>query len=91
VILVNQLTVPRGVHAFVKARIPHVAGAEVWSWPSRNRPSASCQRQGAFKVCIQGEEWCPMPPATWHFRLVKLSGSAGLVRFRYVVAAPPKT
>ena len=91
VILVNQLTVPHGVRAFVVARIPHLAGAEVWSWPSRHRPSASCLRRGAFDVCTQGEEWCPMPPATWHFRLVKQSGPAGPVRFRYVVAAPPKT
>ncbi len=30
-----------------------------------------------------------MPPATWHFRLVKLAGPAGPVRFDYVVAAPP--
>jgi len=91
VILLNRLTVRHGVRAFVKARIPHLAGAEVWSWASRNRPSAPCQRHGAFDVCTQGEEWCPMPPATWHFRLVKLSGPAGPVRFSYVVAAPPKT
>jgi len=91
VILLNQLTVRHGVRAFVKARIPHLAGAEVWSWQSRNRRAASCLRHGAFDVCTQGEEWCPMPSATWHFRLVKLSGPAGPVRFRYVVAAPPKT
>jgi hypothetical protein len=90
VILLNQLTVRHGVRAFVKARIPHLAGAEVWTWASRNRPSASCTRRGAFNVCTQGEEWCPMPSATWHFRLVKLSGPAGPVRFSYVVAAPPK-
>jgi hypothetical protein len=30
-----------------------------------------------------------MPSATWHFRLVKLAGPAGLIRFAYVVAAPP--
>jgi len=91
VILLNQLTVRHGVRAFVRARIPHLAGAAVWSWPSRNRPAASCLRHGAFDVCTQGEEWCPMPSATWHFRLVKLSGPAGPVRFRYVVAAAPKT
>jgi hypothetical protein len=32
-----------------------------------------------------------MPSATWHLRLVKLSGPAGPVRFRDVVAAPPQT
>ena len=30
-----------------------------------------------------------MPPATWHFRLVKLGGPAVLIRFDYIVAAPP--
>jgi len=90
VILVNQLTVRHGVRAFVAARIPHLAGADVWSWVSRNRPSGSCRVRGAFDICTQGEEWCPMPPATWHFRLVKLAGPAGVIRFTYVVAPPPK-
>ena len=44
---------------------------------------------GLLEVCTQGEEWCPMPQATWPFRLVKLSGPAGAVRFDYVVAPPP--
>ncbi len=47
-------------------------------------------RGSAFDVCAEGVQWCPMPQATWHFRLVKLSGPAGPVRFDYVVAAPPK-
>jgi hypothetical protein len=89
VILVNRLTVPHGVRAFVEARIPHLAGARVSSWPSRNDPSLSCRRHGVFDVCTQSEEWCPMPQATWHFHLVKLSGPAGRIRFDYVVAAPP--
>src|SRR6266699_2779239 len=89
VILRNQLTVRHGVRAFVDARIPGVAGAKVWSWASRNDPLSPCRRDGAFDVCTQGEEWCPMPQATWHFRLVKLGGPAGPIRFDYVVAAPP--
>ena len=89
VILRNQLTVRHGVRAFVDARIPDVAGAKVWSWASRNDPSSSCWRDGAFDVCTQGEEWCPMPQATWHLHLVKLSGPAGPIRFDYVVAVPP--
>jgi hypothetical protein len=89
VILLNRLTVPHGVHAFVDARIPHLAGARVSSWPSRNDPSLSCRRHGALDVCTQSEEWCPMPQSVWHFHLVKLSGPAGAVRFDYVVAAPP--
>ncbi len=88
VILRNQLTVRPGVRAFVESRIPHLAGAAVWTWSSRNHP-APCLRKGSFNVCSQGEEWCPMPQAIWHFRFVKLGGPAGLVRFDYVVAPPP--
>jgi hypothetical protein len=89
VILVNRLTVSRGVRAFVEARIPGLAGARVSSWTSRNDPSLGCRRSGGFDVCTQGEEWCPMPPAVWHFQLVKISGPAGYARFDYIVAAPP--
>jgi hypothetical protein len=89
VILRNQLTVRHGVRVFVDARIPDVAGATAWSWASRSDPSLSCRGDGGFDVCAQGEQWCPMPQATWHFRLVKLSGPAGPIRFDYVVAPPP--
>jgi hypothetical protein len=91
VILLNRLTVPVGVRAFVTARIPHVAGAQVWSWQVRGNPSLGCRRTVAVEVCTQGEEWCPMPAATWHFHLVKIGGPAGPVRFDYLVAPPPKT
>jgi hypothetical protein len=89
VILLNRLTVPAGVRVFVDASIPTVAEVKIWSWESRNDPSLSCRRHGAFDVCTQFEEWCPMPQATWRFRLVKVSGPAGPIRFQYVVAAPP--
>jgi hypothetical protein len=89
VILVNRLTVSHGVRAFVEARIPGLAGARVSSWTSPNDPSLVCRPRGAVEVCTQSEEWCPMPQAVWHFRLIKLSGPAGPVRFDYVVAAPP--
>jgi hypothetical protein len=35
VILLNRLTVPRGVRTFVEAPIAHLAGARVVSWPHR--------------------------------------------------------
>lgn len=90
VILRNRLTVPRGVRVVVHARIPGTADVKIWSWARRYDPSLSCRHHGAVDVCTQGEQWCPMPQATWHFRLVKLSGPAGPVRFDYVVAVPPK-
>lgn len=89
VILLNRLKVLHGVRARVDARIPNVAGTRVSAAPDRK--DRSCRREGRFDVCTQGEEWCPMPEATWQFRLVKLSGPAGPVRFDYVVASPPST
>jgi hypothetical protein len=90
VILRNRLTVRRGVRVVVDARIPDTAEVKISSWERRYDPSLSCRHHGAFDVCTQGEQWCPMPQATWHFRLVKLSGPAGPIRFDYVVAAPPE-
>ena len=89
VILGNRLTVPPGVRVIVDAQIPRLAGARVTSWPNRDDPSLSCQRQRVAEVCNQGEEWCPMPQATWHFKLIKLAGPAGQIRFDYVVASRP--
>jgi hypothetical protein len=89
VILRNQVTVRHGVRVLVDARSPDTAVLKIWSWARPNDPSLSCRRHGGFDICAQGEQWCPMPQATWHFRLVKLSGPAGPVRFDYVVAAPP--
>lgn len=90
VILVNRLTVVGGVRVVVAARIPHLAGAEVAIWPLPGGPSLRCHRRGVFEICNQEAEWCPMPPAVWHFHLVKLSGPAGPVRFDYVVAPAPR-
>jgi hypothetical protein len=90
VILVNRLTVRRGMRVTAYAEIPHLAGAGVISWPDQHGRDAtlSCRRNGPSEVCNQAEEWCPMPEATWHVRLVKLSGPAGAVRFDYLVAPP---
>jgi hypothetical protein len=92
VILLNRLTVRPGVRVTVYASIPHLAGAGVVSWPEqRGRDAAlSCRRKGAYEVCTQGEEWCPMPETTWHVHLVKLSGTAGPARFDYLVGQPPQ-
>lgn len=87
VILINRLTVRRGVRVSVDARIPNLAEARVSTWD--HDAALSCRRTGINEVCTQGEEWCPMPKATWHVRLVKLAGVAGAVRFDYVVAPPP--
>jgi hypothetical protein len=87
VILLNRLIVRHGVRAYVDGSMPNVAGARVSAAP--DRADRSCRRKGRLDVCTQGEEWCPMPEATWRFRLVKLAGPSGPVRFDFVVAPPP--
>lgn len=89
VILLNRMTVPHGVAAVVNATIPRVAGVRVSTRPSNVNPTP-CTRAGPKDVCVQGEEWCPMPKAVWHVRLVKWSGPAGPVRFDLVVGPPPR-
>lgn len=91
VILINRLTVRPGVRVTNYTSIPHRAGVSVTSWPlPRTRdPSLSCRHKDSLQICTQAEEWCPMPQATWHVHLVKLSGEAGAVRFDYLVAPPP--
>lgn len=89
VILVNELTVPHGVRAVAVEEIPHLAGARVISWPDPNDPSLACSTTGATELCAQGEEWCPMPRATWKIQLTKLSGPAGTILLDYLVAPPP--
>lgn len=88
VILLNRLTVPHGVAAVASATIPHVAGVRVSTRPNSVNPTP-CTRAGPRDVCVQGEEWCPMPRAVWHVRLVKLGGPAGPVRFDLVIGPPP--
>jgi len=86
VILLFRATVPHGAKVRVDGRIPGVAGVRLntaWS-------ALSCRRRGASDVCVQQEEWCPMPEATWHFRVIKTSGPAGAVRIDFVVGNPPR-
>jgi hypothetical protein len=90
VILLNRIPVRHGVRASVSADIPNVAGIRVHSWTNAVAPSANCVRRGAYDVCTQAGEWCPMPPATWHVRLVKFSGPAGQVHYELKIAAPPR-
>lgn len=91
VVLRNQLTTRQGVRAHVDAQIQGVADVQVSSWVSRSDPAASCRRDGAFDVCTQGEEWCPLPQATWHLRLVKTGGPAGPARVTFVIGTPRGT
>ncbi len=80
-----RVTVPDETRARIIGTIPHVAGISIFTPRQRHDPSETCQRRGGTDVCTQGEEACPMPPATWHFRLNKLAGPAGEIRLDFAV------
>lgn len=88
VVLLLRLTVRHGIRAWAEGEVPGLAGVRAWSWPRRGDPALSCARSGATDVCVQGEEWCPMPAAAWRFRVRKLSGPAGDIRLDFVVGRP---
>jgi hypothetical protein len=90
VILLSRLTVPVGVRAYVDAVIPHLAGTRFSTGPA-NDPALKCRTSGAFVVCMQSQEWCPMPAAAWQLHLVKQSGPAGQIRVDYLVGQPSTT
>lgn len=77
VVLVNRLTVPHGVSVIAEATIRGVAHVRVSTTTSAKDPSLTCHRGHSFDVCTQEEEWCPMPRAQWHVKLVKLKRSCG--------------
>jgi hypothetical protein len=84
VIRLLRVVVPHGTRADMTGVIPQLAGISI-STPGSTIASETCQRSGAVDVCAQAEEACPMPAATWHFRLHKLAGPAGVVRLEFVV------
>lgn len=84
VIRLLRVTVPHGMRAKLTGAIPQVAGVAI-STPQSTVPSETCQRRGAVDVCTQAEEACPMPAASWHFRLHKLVGLAGEIRLEFLV------
>ena len=94
VILLAQLSAPRGVRAYVDATIPGVAGVgisgvTIATMSGERGASPSCRLHGGVNTCTQPVEWCPMPEATWRLRVVKLSGPAGPLRVSFVVGPRP--
>jgi hypothetical protein len=84
VIRLLRLTVRRGTRARLTADIQGVAGISIFA-PRSTLPAETCHGAGSVDVCTQAVEACPMPPATWRFRLNKLEGPAGVVRLEFVV------
>jgi hypothetical protein len=83
-----RISAPAGARVRGWAQVPDLtARLEIRTAP--DGPSSSCARRGPRVVCNQAEEGCPMPQATWHFRVLKLAGRAGNVVVRFRVGRPP--
>jgi hypothetical protein len=89
VIKLLRLIVPAGTRTSATGVIPDLAGVGISTPAPGNDASETCQRRGELVVCNQAEEACPMPMATWRFRLRKLSGRAGIITLEFVVGTPP--
>jgi hypothetical protein len=85
VIRLLRVVAPAGTRAKVTGVISRLARVSVSIPIARSDSSGSCERQSGAVVCNQGEEWCPMPAATWRFRVRKLAGPAGRIRIDFVV------
>jgi hypothetical protein len=89
VILLYRLSAPTGVRVRASAQLPGVTvPLRIATRP--NGPSSSCTAGAERVVCIVGEEWCPMPPGSWRFRVEKLAGAAGDVVLSFRVGRPPR-
>lgn len=84
-----RVTVPHGTRATLTGTIPSVAGIGISAPSPRDDSGNTCRRHGAVDVCTQAEEACPMPAATWHFRLHKLAGPAGEIRLDFLIGRYP--
>ena len=90
VIWLYRISVPRGmrVHGFAQLRgvtVPLRIATTI-----ATTPVGGCTEAGSRVICTVGEEACPMPPGTWHFRVTKLGGPAGTVDVRFEVGTPKR-
>lgn len=74
-----------GTRLKVSGVLRGLAGVSAAIPARRDDPAETCHRQGRSVSCIQGEEACPLPPATWLFRVRKAAGPAGRIRIVFVV------
>lgn len=85
VIRVFQVVAPAGTRVRVTGVISGVAGVSLALPGMRRDRAETCTHRGVSVACVQEEEACPMPEATWHFRVRKIAGPAGRIRIHFVV------
>ena len=96
VILLAEISAPRGVRASVELTNadyagPGVADITIATAPTNRDPSPSCRLHGGVNVCTQAFEWCPMFAATWRLYVTKQSGPTALIRVNFVVGPKPQS
>jgi hypothetical protein len=79
-----------GVRVEVTGVIPGLAEVGISTPRTRSGPPEACAHRGGVVVCTEALEACPMPSATWRFRVRKLSGPAGRIRIDFVVGPGPR-
>jgi hypothetical protein len=88
VILLYRISAPRGTDVRASVQIPGVTARLQIATPPTALPR-SCTSRRSRVTCTVGEEWCPMPEATWRVRLEKRAGPAGDVILTFRVGNPP--
>lgn len=88
VILLYRISAPRGTEIRASAELPGVT-VPLRIATARVGPSSSCTERRERIICTVGEEGCPMPEATWRFRVEKLGGPAGDVTLWFRIGSPP--
>ncbi len=78
-----RLIVPHGDRARLNGAIPGVA--EVAISTAAEPPNPVCNPRGSSTICSEQEEQCPMPAATWQFRLQQIAGPGGTIRVQFKV------
>ena len=84
-IRVFRVVAPAGIRVRVTGVISGVAGVSLALPGARRGGAETCTHRGGSVACVQQEEACPMPAATWHFRVRKIAGPAGRIRIDFVV------
>ncbi|MCL2417713.1 MAG: hypothetical protein FWD04_00350 [Conexibacteraceae bacterium] len=87
VIRLLRVVAPGATRVKVSGVIPGLAGVSIAVPQDRRINAETCSRHGSTTACNEQEEACPMPPATWHFRVRKVAGPAGQIRIDFVVGS----
>lgn len=88
VILLYRLRASRGIAVRAFTQLPRLT-VPLAIATAPTGPSSACVSRRRGVVCTVGEEWCPMPAAVWHVRLLK-RGAAGVVTVTFHVGTPPR-